>query len=180
MVSSSDRIEAIVASHVGVLNYIVKADSELLPTAKAKLVQNGTEADVRILIDSESDHSYIKQDIAESLGMQSEGPSKLMTILMHGDQSRTIKVRKFKFTLTALDGSKSVDVSACAVDKVCTPLEAVPVDISKYRYVKGLKLADTYPRQTANIDISLGADQWGRISRSGLKRRDATILAKTT
>ena len=156
----------------------MKTDSEtkmrLLPTAKAKLIQNGTETDVRILIDSGSDHSYIKQDIAESLGMQSEGPSKLMTILMHGGQSRTIKVRKFKFTLTALDGSKSADVSAWAVDKVCAPLEAVPVDISKYRYLKGLKLADSYPRQTANIDILLGSDQWGQILRSGLKKRDAS------
>ena len=173
-VNSSERVEAIVASHVGVLNGIVKVDSEnkmrLLPTAKAKLIQNGTETDVRILIDSGSDHSYIKQDIAESLGMQSEGPSKLM----HGGQSRTIKVRKFKFTLTALDGSKSADVSAWAVDKVCAPLEAVPVDISKYRYLKGLKLGDSYPRQTANIDILLGSDQWGQILRSGLKKRDAS------
>ena len=60
-VSSSDRVEAIVASHVGVLNGIVKTDSDnkmrLLPTAKAKFIQNGTEADVRILIDSGSDHS---------------------------------------------------------------------------------------------------------------------------
>eukprot|EP00112_Aurelia_sp_Birch-Aquarium-sp1_P003268 Seg1363.25 transcript_id=Seg1363.25/GoldUCD/mRNA.D3Y31 product="hypothetical protein" protein_id=Seg1363.25/GoldUCD/D3Y31 len=142
-VSSSERVEATVKSHVGVMNGILKADSEnkmrLLPTAKAKLIQNGTETDVRILIDSGSDHSYIKQDIADSLGMQSEGPSTLMTIHMHGGQSRTIKVRNFKFTLTALDGSKSADVSAWAVDKVCTPLEAVPVDISKYRYLKGLK-----------------------------------------
>ena len=54
-VSSSDRVEAIVASHFGDLNGIVKTDSDnkmrLLPTAKAKLVQNGTEADVRILIE---------------------------------------------------------------------------------------------------------------------------------
>eukprot|EP00112_Aurelia_sp_Birch-Aquarium-sp1_P013482 Seg2864.4 transcript_id=Seg2864.4/GoldUCD/mRNA.D3Y31 product="hypothetical protein" protein_id=Seg2864.4/GoldUCD/D3Y31 len=113
-VSSSERVEAAVKSHVGVLNYesIVKADSEnkmrLLPTAKAKLIQNGTETDVRILIDSGSDHSYIKQDIADSLGMQSEGPSKLMTIHMHGGQSRTIKVRNFKFTLTALDGREKL------------------------------------------------------------------------
>eukprot|EP00112_Aurelia_sp_Birch-Aquarium-sp1_P003222 Seg1359.14 transcript_id=Seg1359.14/GoldUCD/mRNA.D3Y31 product="hypothetical protein" protein_id=Seg1359.14/GoldUCD/D3Y31 len=182
-VSSSERVEATVKSHVGVLNGIVKADSEnkmrLLPTAKAKLIQNGTETDVRILIDSGSDHSYIKQDIADSLGMQSEGPSKLMAIHMHGGQSRTIKVRNFKFTLTALDGSKSADVSAWAVDKVCTPLEAVPVDISKYRYLKGLKLADSYPRQTANIDILLGSDQWGQILRSGLKKRDASSPIET-
>eukprot|EP00112_Aurelia_sp_Birch-Aquarium-sp1_P024796 Seg7999.2 transcript_id=Seg7999.2/GoldUCD/mRNA.D3Y31 product="hypothetical protein" protein_id=Seg7999.2/GoldUCD/D3Y31 len=177
-VSFSERVEATVKSHVGVLNGIVKADSEnkmrLLPTAKAKSIQNGTETDFRILIDSGSDHSYIKQDIADSLGMQSEGPSKLMTIYMHGGQSRTIKARNFKFTLTGLDGSKSADVSAWAVDKVCTPLEAVPVDISKYRYLKGLKLADSYPRQTANIDILLGSDQWGQILRSGLKKRDAS------
>ena len=53
-VSSSDRVEAMVASYVGVLNGIVKTDSDnkmrLLPTAKANLIQNGTETDVRILI----------------------------------------------------------------------------------------------------------------------------------
>ena len=52
-------------SDVGILNGIVQADSEnmmrILPTAKAKLLQNGTEIEVRILIDSGSDHSYIKE-----------------------------------------------------------------------------------------------------------------------
>lgn len=146
----------------------------LLPTAKAKLIQDGIKTDVRILIDSGSDHSYINQDIADSIGMQSEGPSKLMTICMHGGQSRTVRMRNFKFTLTALDGSTSVDLSAWAVDKVCTPLAAVSVDISKYQYLKGLKLADRFPRQTANIDILLGSDQWGQILKSGLKKRDAS------
>ena len=79
-----------VASHVGILNGIVKADSEnkmrlLLPTAKAKLVQNAAEIEVRILIDSGNDHSYIMKEIAQSVAMQSEGPSKIMTIYMHGD-----------------------------------------------------------------------------------------------
>ena len=60
------------------------------------------------------------------------------------------------------------------MDKACSPLEAVSVDISKYRYLKGLKLADSYPRQTANIDILLGSDQWGQILRSRLKKRDAS------
>ena len=69
-----------VTSHVGILNCIVKADSEnkvrLLPTAKAKSVQNAAEIEARILIDSGSDHSYIRKEIAESVAMQSEGPQK--------------------------------------------------------------------------------------------------------
>ncbi len=65
-------------------------------------------------------------------------------------------------------------MSAWAVDKVCSPLEAALVDISKYWYLKGLKLADSYPRQIPQIDILLGWDQWGQILRSGLKKRDAS------
>ena len=53
-----------VASHARVLNSSLNADSEnkmsLLPTAKTKLIQNGTETDVAIPKGSGSDHSYIR------------------------------------------------------------------------------------------------------------------------
>ena len=73
-----------------------------------------------------------------------------------------------------MDGNNSTKLSGWAVDKVCSSLEAVPVDVSKYQYLKGLKLADSYPRQIASIDILLGSDPWGQVLRSGIKKRDSS------
>ena len=73
--------------------------------------------------------------------------------------------------MLSLDGNNSTDLSGGVVDKVCIPLEAVPVDLSKYQYLNDLKLADSYPRQIESINILLGSDQWGQVLRSGIKKR---------
>ena len=132
----------------------------LLPSALVNLVSDGVTVPVRILVDSGSDQSYIRKDIADSLNLKANGPSQTMTILMHRGQSRTTKVKNVSFQLSRKDGRQQVNVNAWAVKTVCSPLEPAVIDVAKYPHLRGLHLADTFPRGEARINILIGADQW--------------------
>ena len=54
----------------------------LLQTALARLTVNGQEMAVRVLLDSGRQRSYVRKNIAESLGLQ--GPSELLGTLRSG------------------------------------------------------------------------------------------------
>lgn len=69
----------------------------LLPSALVNLVSLGTTLPVRMLVDSGSDQSYIRKDIADSLNLKANGPSRTMTVLMHRGQSRTTNVKNVSF-----------------------------------------------------------------------------------
>lgn len=122
-----------------------------------------------MLVDSGSDQSYIRKDIADSLNLKANGPSRTMTILVHGGQSRTTNVQNVSFQLSSKDGRQRVNFDAWAVTTVCSPLEPAVIDVAKYPHLKGLPFADTFPRGEARIDILIGADQWSRIIKSGMK-----------
>ena len=75
----------------------------LLPSATVNLVSHDVTVPVRVMFDSESDQSYIRKEIADSLCLKTNGPTKTMTILMHGGQSRTTKVKNISFQLSIRD-----------------------------------------------------------------------------
>ena len=61
----------------------------LLQTALARLTVNGQEMTVRVLLDSGSQRSYVRKNIAESLGLQ--GPSELLSVTMLGGTTSETK-----------------------------------------------------------------------------------------
>ncbi|RUA04969.1 MAG: hypothetical protein DSY43_05550 [Gammaproteobacteria bacterium] len=145
----------------------------LLPTALAKLHANGKEIVIRVLVDCGSDHSYIRKEVAEALNLISNGPPKTMTIFMHGGQSRTTKVKNVNFQVSDIfnNSKKRINLSAWSVRAVCAPLEPIQVDITRYKHLKGLNLADQFPRREAStIDVLIGADQWSQVMLNGMRK----------
>ena len=49
-------------------------------------------------------------------------------------------------------------IEALAIDKICAPLRPVHNDPSKYHHLKLLTFADSYQRDTEQVDILIGAD----------------------
>ena len=137
---------------------------------RKKSISNGVKLPVRVLIDNGSDQTYLRKTIADSLNLASNGPNKMMTISMHGGQSRTTKVRNVSFQLSTHDERKQLKLNAWAVATICSPLEPAPIDLAKYPHLQGLKYADTYPRKEATIDILLGADQRSKIIKGGMRK----------
>ena len=144
----------------------------LLPTAVVKLVTPEATLPVRVLVDSGSDQSYIQGEIVEALGLDSGGSAKTMTILMHGGQSQTTRVKKANFKLSTR-GRKTNVTPSCTVPTVCSPPEAAIIDLKRCPHLKGLAFADTNPRSGATIDILIKADQWSKIMKGGIRRGDS-------
>jgi hypothetical protein len=142
----------------------------LLPTAMVNLVSRDTIAPVRVLVDSGSDQSYIREEIVQSLAMETKGAAKTMTILMHGGQARNTRVKRASFQLLARNQKTNIAFHAWSVPTVCSPPERPAVNLGRYPHLKGLPLADTDPRSGATIDILIGADQWSRIMKGGIKK----------
>ena len=94
-----------------------------------------------------------------------------MRIFMHGGQSRSTKVKNVNFQVSNIhDNRKRINISAWSVSSVCAPLQPIQVDLSRYNHLKGLNLADKFPRDASTIDVLIGADQWSQIMLNGIRK----------
>ena len=134
--------------------------ARLLPTALAKIHAVGKEVTVRVLVDSGSDHSYIRREVAEALDLKPNGCPTSMTIHMHGGHKKTTKVKNVTFNMSNDNDTNPITISAWSVNKVCAPLDPVQIDINRYPHLRDLKLAYDFPKDASTIDVLIGADQW--------------------
>jgi len=91
----------------------------LLQTALAKLSVNGQEVAIRVLLDSGSQRSYIRKNIAESIGLQ--GPSELLSVAtLGGNTSETKRFQRVRFTLSPILGHPlgTVEMEALTIPKI--------------------------------------------------------------
>ncbi|KAL9954332.1 hypothetical protein ACROYT_G041854 [Oculina patagonica] len=135
----------------------------LLQTALAKLSVNGQEVRVRVLLDSGSQRSYIRKNIAESIGLQ--GPSelfKLSVATLGGDTSETKRFQRVRFTLSPIQGhpTGTVEMEALTIPNICNPLGPVKLNLKDNPHLQGLTFADSYPRNSVQVDVLIGADHY--------------------
>ena len=131
----------------------------LLQTALARLIVKGQEMTVRVLLDSGSQRSYIRKNIAEALDLQ--GPSELLSVTtLGGETSETKRFQRVKFTLSPIKGDSKVEIEALSISKICNPLGPVQMDFHKNSHLQGLTLADSYPRDSVQVDVLIGADHY--------------------
>ena len=133
----------------------------LLQTAVAKMIVD-QEIPVRVLLDPDSQRSYIRKQIAESVCLR--GPTELLTVSTQGGETSQAR-RMHRVTISLLrsqveDESAPIEMEALTIDKVCVNLDPVKVDVSKYDHLRGTTFADTYPRGPAEIDTLVGADHY--------------------
>ena len=110
------------------------------------IVDQDQEIPVRVLLDPGSQRSYIRKQIAESVGLR--GPTELLSVsTLGGETSQTRRMHIVKFSLLGSrveDESAPIEMEALTIDKVCVNLDPVKVDVSKYDHLRGIKFADTY------------------------------------
>ena len=133
----------------------------LLQTALARLSVNGQERMVHVLFDSGSQRSYIRKNIAESIGLQ--GPSELLSVTtLGGETSETKRLQRVKFALLPVKGDspEAVEMEALAIPNICNPLGPVKLDLQNNPHLQGLSLADVYLRNSVQVDVLIGADHY--------------------
>ena len=152
------RVPTIISGFVALDN--AEIEQTLLQTAKALLVGGGDQkVPVGVLLDSGSQRSYITKNVAESLALQ--GPSEVLSVsMLGGESSQTKRMKIVSFSLTSVQGTDSmpVQMEALTIEKICTPLDPVELNLEKYPHLRNLVLADVYPRGSVDIDVLIGAD----------------------
>ncbi|XP_067041143.1 uncharacterized protein [Acropora muricata] len=145
----------------------------LLQTALAKLSVNGQEVTVRVLLDSGSQRSYIRKNIAESIGLQ--GPSEVLSVAtLGGETSESKRFQRVRFTLSPIQGhpKEAVEMEALTLPKICNPLGPVKLSLMDNPHLQGLTLADSYPRNSVQVDVLIGADHYYSFVTGTCKREE--------
>ena len=150
-------------THSGFISESNRVNTQsLLQTVTATMTSyNGQEIPVKVLLDLGSERTFIRKQIADSVGLS--GPTEVLSVTtLGGNTSETKRMKRVKFGLQAknLDSHKTapIEVEALTINKVCHKLRPVDIDISKYPHLKDIRLADSYPRGLTEIDILVGMD----------------------
>ena len=163
-----------------VSGFVCTNKQNLLPTPSAKLMHEDKECQIRILLDSGLQQTFLKKSIADDLNMKSQGSPTTMNIKVLGGQEQRKRMDCVRFMLTPLDSGvdQAVSIDAWMISSVCAPLTAVDVDVRKCAHLRNLKLADTFPRKAAPVDLLFGADQYYKLVQGNIRRgRPGTPIA---
>lgn len=130
-----------------------------LPVAKAVLLSpdGRKEMVVRVLLDTASNRSYIRQDVCDTMGIKSDSTEKLSVSTFAGLNTH-IQSGSVNLSIRKVDSLETVQLKANVVENICQPQRSVLV--SAYQHLKSLDLADPYdPRDRSTpISILVGSD----------------------
>ena len=121
---------------------------------------------VRVLLDSASNKSLCKRNLASLLDLDGE-PTDLTMHLAGGNTSTTTRENQVALRLWSLDESFSLDVKATTTKKVglLPPMLFNPRD---YSHLRGIELTEKFPvKREMSIDILLGEPYYSHLLLGG-------------
>ena len=150
------------STHVG---HVSQNNCILLQTARAKVSSPRNEtiaSDVRILLDSGAQKTYITDKLAQSLNLPIVGKDKIV-IKTFGDDSPVLhSCNIVQLAVQCLDG-EMIYINAYSVPFICSPLSGQRIEtaVTNYPHLTGLQLADySDGSEPLEISILLGSDYY--------------------
>ena len=154
---------------------IRSSSSVVMPTAKAILhsPDSTKEMAVRILFDSGSNKTFIRQDVCNQLGIESIAKHKLLVNTFGKDISEEHECGAVRFSIRKPDGQDLFELNGFTVASICgTQMSAA---LGQFPHFNGLDLADSVDIRDPSpeeISILVGADQFydfvlGEVRRGG-------------
>ena len=145
-----------------------------LQTAKS-IIQNPETTEileVRLLLDSGSQKSYISERAREKLGIDA-CEEHTLTIATFGSAGNRISCPMVEVGLQLQDSSV-MSLKLYVVPKICEPLAVQPLSIcsKKHKHIIGLQLADPTCSTSVSlpVDVLIGADVYWKIVTNKLRR----------
>ncbi|UYV76800.1 hypothetical protein LAZ67_14002056 [Cordylochernes scorpioides] len=140
------------------------ASEILLMTVRAKVCSSETSKIINVLLDSGSQYSFIKESLAEELGLEKLGERKLTKCLFGGRQTREEKHSLYSISITNILKEETVQVKVMGQRMIC---DRVPIltagtwmrDLDK----KGVTIIRKKNVETSEIDLLLGANNLSKI-----------------
>ena len=143
--------------------YINTNTEILLQTARATAsrTDSGKSENVRILLDSASQRTFISTELKEKLNLPTLGKEKLLIKTFGSEESELKSCDIVKLCLKLIHDDVSIYLTAYAVDVICSLILNQPVRFAteNYEHLEGLKLTEnSYDSDSKDINILLGTD----------------------
>lgn len=165
--------------------YVNGASPIFLQTAKAVIYKPGSprvRSQVRLLLDSGSQRTYVTTQVKEELGLLSEGRQFILIKTFGSTEERTQTVDIVHFSAETEQGHE-IQLLAYVVPLICEPLQsqAIAQAASSHRHLSGIKLADySTGDEDVNVDILVGSDQYWNLVTGEVKRGEEGPTAMHT
>ena len=134
---------------------------------------------VRMVLDSGSQRSYITYGVKEALALEAEGEQLTAFGSNEPSTQKCVIVR----VGMSLHNSPDQELQLFAVPSICGPLTAqpIPLFVTEYDHLSHLELADSSDgKSDLSIDILIGADHYWDIVTGEIKRgREGPIAIRT-
>ena len=145
----------------------------LLATANAQLISPVASLPVRLLIDSGSELTFIKEELITQLNLQRTRSS--ISIIGIGGNKTTHTRGVVSITLRSSYDSSTVSTQAHVLRTVTSSLPSVEAPHQEWPHLTGLRLADPDFLKPRPIDIIIGADSYGKIIKPNFKKGDSSM-----
>ncbi|UYV81749.1 hypothetical protein LAZ67_20002192 [Cordylochernes scorpioides] len=123
------------------------ASEILLMTVRANICSSETSKIINVLLDSGSQYSFIRESLAEELGLEKLGERKLTKCLFGGRQTREEKHSLYSFSITNILKEETVQQElGCGISTK-----------------KGVTIIRRKNVETSEIDLLMGADNLSKI-----------------
>ena len=159
--------------------------SMLLQTACAKVRAPGKLAPViekRILLDSDSQRSYISRQLSEALGLKEEQKEMLLVKAFAAEEGRLQVCSVVSLSVETKAGSDML-LSLLTIPTICGPITGQPITcaIDCFPHLTGLELADSGDlNECLEIGILIGVDQyWEVVTGEIVRGRSGPVAMQT-
>lgn len=133
----------------------------MLATATARLRSHAANITVRLLIDPGSELTFVSENIAAQL--KSQRQHSTVTIMGIGGGKATQTKGKIFLNLHSNNNNSSVLVEAHVLNKVTSILPSFKLQNLHWQHLNNLQLADPQYLTPREINIIIGADNYGKI-----------------
>ncbi|KRZ08573.1 hypothetical protein T4B_14298 [Trichinella pseudospiralis] len=143
-----------------------------LQIARAMIcAENGMKRTVNCILDSGAQRSFVKREVVESLGLN--GPKEHITISGFNQRNEHRKLMRVELRLKGVDNDNFCVINALCVPHLCGKVPPNPM-MEEHEHLKGLKLADQFPRGEVEIDLLIRIDHYYDIVLNEIKRVDTS------
>ena len=126
---------------------------------------NGLKENVRLLLDSGSQRTYVAESLAKKMDLKMGKKEKIMLVTFGSDTPKRIKTPTTKSNIQLKDGS-TLNISANVVPQIAGSIQRRPVNLKSIKNWEYLwtefSLADDIPnvRETSSVDLLIGNDYY--------------------
>ena len=148
-----------VKSATGLVRASNQSREILMMSGVARIESHSAVSRARVLFDTGSGVNFISNKMARKL--QLKGHKVEAEFTLAGGSNMKMDTERVKFSLSSAIPNwqgEEFEIVAYTAEKPCADLNSVTIDISQFKHLQDLQIADTYPRDAAEVDVMLGIE----------------------